>query len=82
LATRSHLAQSLLSSAAQVSNLELTSLPEDLQEFVRSNGGVPVRHVLRVGYDQLSVDEVPALPLPPMPSYVLGRRSRRYFPQR
>jgi hypothetical protein len=42
----------------KVSDLDLSSLPSDLQEFVRANGGVPVRHVLRVGYDQLRVDEV------------------------
>lgn len=50
---------------SQVSDLELSSLPQELQDFVKENGGIPVRHVLRVGYDQLRVDEVLKKILPP-----------------
>lgn len=48
-----------------MSDLQLSTLPTELQEFVQKNGGVPVNHVLRVGYDQLSVDEVLKKILPP-----------------
>jgi hypothetical protein len=50
----------------KVSDLDLSSLPGHLQDFVRSNGGVPVRHVLRVGYEQLRVDEVCLAHLTPL----------------
>lgn len=44
----------------EVTSTALLEIPTDLRNFVLSEGALPVRHELRLGYDTLSMEQVAA----------------------